>query len=147
MCVYVEGVLTGLTATPGTRMYNIYVPASIIVWEVGELCMFFWSSSELWSTAVELERSGNPSDSRRDDELAADAAELAAVFSLAAFSLFRFPYLFFRYLAQELSAAPSLSPVPVGVQRFNMKLYTTRRMKRWDKYAGCDFRLGASYMA
>lgn len=114
MCV--EGVLTGLTATSGMRMYNIYVPASIIVWEVGELCMFFWSSSELWSTAVELERSGNPSDSRRDDELAADAAELAAAFSLAAFSLFRFPYLFFRYLAQELNAAPSLSPVPVGVQ-------------------------------
>lgn len=72
--------------------------------------MFFWSSSEL-STTVELERSGSPSDSRRED--AFDAAELAEAFSLAAFSLPRFPYLFFRYLAQELKAAPSFSPVPV----------------------------------
>jgi len=71
--------------------------------------MFFWSSSEL-STTAELERNGSPSDSRREDEL---DAELAAACSLAAFSLPRLPYLFFRYLAQELNAAPSFSPVPV----------------------------------
>lgn len=74
--------------------------------------MFFWSSSEL-STTVELERSGNPSDNRRDDEL--DADELAAALSLDEFSLPRFPYLFFRYLAHELSAAPSFSPVPDAI--------------------------------
>lgn len=91
--------------------YRLHAPASIIVWEVGELCMFFWSSSEL-STAVELERNGRPSDRRREDELDAAAAELAAALSLAAFSLPRFPYLFLRYLAQELRAAPSFSPVP-----------------------------------
>lgn len=72
--------------------------------------MFFWSSSEL-STTVELDRNGNPNDSRREDEL---DAELAAALSLAAFSLLRFPYLFFKYLAQELKAAPSFSPVPAN---------------------------------
>lgn len=72
--------------------------------------MFFWSSSEL-SATVEFERNGSPSDSRREDEL--DAELTAAAFSLAALSLPRLPYLFFKYLAQELSAAPSFSPVPV----------------------------------
>jgi len=78
--------------------------------------MFFWSSSEL-STTVEFERNGSPSDSRREDEL---DAELAAAFSLAAaLSLPRLPYLFFRYLAQELNAAPSFSPVPVYARKTN----------------------------
>jgi len=61
---------------------------------------------------VEFERKGNPNDSRREDEL---DVELAAALSLAAFSLPRFPYLFFRYLAQELRAAPSFSPDPAPV--------------------------------
>lgn len=76
--------------------------------------MFFESSSEL-STAVELERNGSPSDSRREVALA--AVELAAAASLAAFSFPRFPYLFLRYRAQELSAAPSFSPVPPAAEK------------------------------
>lgn len=80
--------------------------------------MFFESSSEL-STAVELERNGSPRDSRREDVLA--AVELAAAASLAALSLPRFPYLFFRYLAQELRAAPSFSPVPLAAEKRTKK--------------------------
>lgn len=83
--------------------------------------MFFWSSSEL-STTVELDRSGKPSDSRRLDELDADAA---AALSLAAFSLLRFPYLFFRYLAHELNAAPSFSPDPANTAKMRFVVKST----------------------
>lgn len=62
--------------------------------EVGEAGEFFWSSSELSVL------SGNP----RDNRLEFDTP--------APLSLPRAPYLFFKYLAQELSAAPSFSPTP-----------------------------------
>jgi len=76
---------------------------------------------------VELERSGNPSESRREDEL---DAELAAALSLAAFSLPRFPYLFFRYLAHELKAAPSFSPVPAST----VKTFCRKKNNKKGRY-------------
>lgn len=88
------------------------IPAAA-VGEIGEPSPFFESSSEL-PTSFAC-RSGKP----RLKRLAADVDELdgvadddadAVVVSLALASLVeRFPYLFFKYRAHELRAAPSLS--------------------------------------
>lgn len=66
---------------------------------MGEPAAFFESSSELASSFAE--RKGSPRDRRR-----ALLDELLPVSR----SLPRDPYLFFKYLAQELRAAPSFSP-------------------------------------
>lgn len=76
--------------------------------------MFFWSSSELASSVDDL--SGRPSDSRlAAAELLADDGVVVEDDDVGSLSLvlFRLPYLLFKYLAHELSAAPSFS-VPLA---------------------------------
>ncbi len=79
------------------------------VGELGEPSRFFWSSSEL-STLVELfVLKGRPKESLRDvDDVLGPVP--AIVDKLLSFpSLLRLPYLFFKYLAQELNEEPSFS--------------------------------------
>lgn len=89
------------------------IPTAAAVGEVGEPSPFFESSSELATSFACL--SGKP----RLKRLAADVDELdgvadedadavVVVVSLASL-VERFPYLFLRYRAHELRAAPSLS--------------------------------------
>lgn len=66
---------------------------------MGEPAAFFESSSELASSLAE--RKGSPRDRRRD---------VLDALLLVSRSLPRDPYLFFKYLAHELKAAPSFSP-------------------------------------
>lgn len=76
---------------------------------MGEPAAFFESSSELASSLAE--RKGSPRDRRRD----------ALVDVPVSRSLPRDPYLFFKYRAQELKAAPSFSP-PVGTRSGELSL-------------------------
>lgn len=89
-------------------------PSVTYIGEVGEPSAFFESSSELATSFAW--RNGRPRLKRRRSAAVGVLLELAlglAMLELAPVSrpslAVRLPYLFFKYLAQELSAAPSLS--------------------------------------
>lgn len=100
------------------ELFQIYtcIPTAA-VGEIGEPSAFFESSSELATSFACL--SGRPRlnrlaadvdelDGDAVDDADAEGAVVVVVVSLLP-SLERFPYLFFKYRAHELSAAPSLS--------------------------------------